>query len=268
MKKLFSLTLTLILMAALNTGCKKDKGNPPVLPPAESMTIDFSNFISQAKSARAFSDVKGTENSSWEFSALAAGTWNLILTATLAVPVTSFKLAIDQTPAYVSENNWQWSYNATIANVSYKARLTAQIRTTDVEWKMYITKEGSYTDFIWFTGTSKLDGTQGQWILNESNASPVPMIQIDWQKTGSGIGTVKYTYVKDGAFKNSYIEYGLTTNTLNAYYKIHYWNGAKFSDLEIEWSTAGHNGRVKCVDYLNDDQWHYWDGNRVNTTAP
>jgi hypothetical protein len=41
MKKLLSLSLLLLIIFA---GCKKDQGDPPLLPPAESMLIDFSNF--------------------------------------------------------------------------------------------------------------------------------------------------------------------------------------------------------------------------------
>lgn len=269
MKKALSISLICLLLSSIILpGCKKDKGDPPVLPPAESMKIDFSNFNSQTKSAQSFPDFKGTENSSWEFAALAAATWQVIIGTTLYVPVASFQLAIDKTPTYVSEKNWQWSYSATVAGVVYKARLTGQIRSTDVEWKMYITKEGSYTDFLWFDGTSLLDGTGGSWTLYESNVSPTALIIIDWTKTGSAIGKIKYSYVKNGVFKDSYIEYGLTSAALNAYYKIHYYNGAKFSDLDVEWNTTSHNGRVRSIDYLGDNEWHYWDANRVNTTAP
>ena len=59
-----------------------------------------------------------------------------------------------------------------MAGSTYTARLTGQIRTSDVAWKMYITKEGTggFPEFVWFEGTSKLDGTGGQWILNQSSA--------------------------------------------------------------------------------------------------
>ena len=172
MKKIYSLVLVLILSTGFFTGCKKDKGEPPVLPPQESMTIDFSNFVSVKKSADLIAGQKGTENSNWEYAATVAGVWKLILNTTLAVPVTAFKVAVGQTPVYISTKFWQWSYNVTFLNTVYKARLTGLIRSSDVQWKMYITKEGtdSFTDFLWFEGTSKLDGTGGQWILYQSAA--------------------------------------------------------------------------------------------------
>ena len=45
------------------------------------------------------------------------------------------------------------------------------------------------------------------------------LLQIDWTKTGTSIGTIKYTYVKNDSYKSSYIEYGLkTSGPYNAYY--------------------------------------------------
>jgi hypothetical protein len=270
MKKILSFGLILLLTSVFFAGCKKDKGNPPVLPPQESMNIDFSNFDTQKKSDEAVSIQKGIENSNWEFAAGVASVWKLVINTTLIVPVTSFKLATDQVPVYLSENNWQWSYNLTVATVTYKARLTGEIRTSDVAWKMYIAREGtgSFPEFVWFEGTSKLDGTGGQWILNQSSASPTAILQIDWTKTDTSVGSIKYTYVKNAdPFKTSYIEYGLTTGTLNAYYTIHYYNSTivKFSDVNVEWNTTTHNGRVKCLDYLGDTSWHCWDANKINS---
>jgi len=271
MKKLFSFTLLLIITAGFFSGCKKDTGNPPELPPGESMTIDFSNFASQKKSVDFISGQKGTENSNWEFAASAAGIWNIILTTTLAVPVASFKMATGNAPVYLSDKTWEWNYNTSVLGATYSARLTGQIQTNDVLWEMYISKEGTggYSDFLWFEGTSKLDGTGGQWILNQSSISPGAILQIDWTKSGSSAATVKYTYVKNlDPFKTSYIEYGLTSGDLNAYYKIHYFNGLKFSDVDVEWNTTTYNGRLKCLDYLGTEDWFCWDSNKINVICP
>jgi hypothetical protein len=273
MKKSLFLIVIFILSAGFFSACKKDKGQPPTLPPQESMTIDFSNFASDKKSVDLISDQKGTNTSNWEFAATVAGVWNLIISTTLAVPVAAFKLAVAQVPVWVSEKTWQWSYTVTLLNVTYKARLTGQIGSSDVQWKMYITGEGEgtagFAEFLWFEGTSKLDGTGGQWILNQNAQAPDAFLQIDWTKTGTIIGTVKYTSVKNGdSFKTSYIEYGLTTNTYNAYYTIHYYNGLKFSDVNIEWNTTTLNGHVKSVDYLLDTNWYCWDANKINTVCP
>ena len=266
MKKIFPFMLILILPVLFSAGCKKDKGDPPTLPPAESMTIDFTNFASAKKSLDVTGGEKGTANSNWEYAATVAGVWKLIINTTLAIPVTAFKAALSQNPSYVTTKTWQWSYSVTYLSTTYKARLTGQIRSNDVQWKMYISKDGtdSFTDFLWFEGTSKLDGTGGQWILYQSVLVPDALLQIDWTKTSTGVGTVKYSYVKNDSFKNSSIEYGLTTSDLNAYYTIHYYNGVKYSDVSVEWNTTTHNGHVKSVDYLGDANWYCWDANKIN----
>jgi hypothetical protein len=270
MKKIFPLLFILILSTGFFTGCKKDKGEPPVLPPQESMNIDFTNFISITKSEALITGQKGTTNSNWVYAATTAGVWNLIINTTLAVPVAAFKAAVNQVPVYISTKNWQWSYTVTLPSGTYKARLTGLIRASDVQWKMYITGQSSdvFAEFLWFEGTSKLDGTGGQWNINQSAVSPLAFLQIDWTKPGTTIGTVKYTFVKAGdAFNTSYIEYGLTSNVLNAYYTIHYYTGVKFSDVSIEWSTTTHNGHVKSLEYLGDTNGYCWDANKVNTVC-
>jgi hypothetical protein len=269
MKKIFSALFIIILSTSYFTGCKKDKGEPPTLPPQESMVIDFSNFASTTKSGELIPAQKGTETSNWQYAATVAGVWRLIINTTLAVPVAAFTAAVNQTPVFVSTKLWQWSYTVTYANNTYKARLTGQIGSSDVQWKMYITGQGAnaFAEVLWFEGTSKLDGTQGQWILNQDALSPVAFLQIDWTKTASSVGYVKYTYIKSDTFLNSFIEYGLTSNVLNAYYTIHYFNGVKFSDVNIEWNTTTHNGHVKSVDYLGDSNWYCWDANKVNTVC-
>lgn len=234
-------------------------GVAPVLPPSASILIDFSNFTTQ----------KSIEDSYWKFATTTADVWRILMATTLAVPVASFKLAVDQTPTYVADKTWQWSYNATVATVLYKTRLTGQIRTSDVLWKMYITKEGTggFAEFLWLEGTSKTDGTGGQWIINQSSQIPEAMLQIDWTKTGTSIGSVKYTFIKNlDPFKSSYIEYGLTTAALNAFYTIHYYDGVKFSDVKVEWNTTTKNGRVKSVDFLLGE-WYCWDANKINTVC-
>jgi hypothetical protein len=280
MKKLLAIIMSIVISLGLFSGCKKDKGNPPVLPPAESMIIDFSNFETKKKSSVFSVDNKGVDDINWAFAATVAGVWNTIIRTTLAVPVAAFKLAIDTDPVYLDDNTWQWNYDASITmgqiSTTYKARLTGQIRSNDVLWKMYIAREGTgaYPEFTWFEGTSNLDGKSGQWILNHSSQFPDPMLRIDWTRNSTDIATIKYTYIRElnnegttDPFRNSSIEYGLTANPLNAYYKIHYFNGIQFSDVDVEWNTTGHNGKVKAPLFFPTSNWYCWDGNLVDITC-
>lgn len=266
MKKLLSLTL-LVLLAV--SSCKKEQGDPPLLPPAGSMIIDFSNFT-DSKSGD-IASLKGADNTNWGFAAFSAGVWNLIIGTTLAVPVWTFGITVDEDPVYIEDKTWEWTHSELLLGVKYTARLTGQIRNNDVLWKMHISQEGGFTDFLWFEGTSAFDAKSGQWILYKSYTEPDKMLQIDWEKDSESTGKVKYTYIKDNdEFKNSYIEYRLTTDSpFNAYYTIHFWNDNldKFSDVLVEWNTTNHSGRVKGIDYIGDQTWHCWNNNLINTTC-
>jgi hypothetical protein len=268
MKKLLPFTLMMILLPVIFSGCKKDKGEPPSLPPVESMKIDFSNFSALNKGTGA-ADQKGVNTTSWEFAATAAGVWSLLINSTLAVPVAAFKAAIEQKASNIDSKTWQWSYNISVSGSTYKARLTGQTRTSDILWKMYVTKEGAggFSEFVWFDGTSKIDGTGGQWIIYYSSQNPDATLQIDWTKADNSIKTVKYTYLRNDTFRSSYIEFGTTSGTFNAYFNVHYYNGIKFSDVNIEWNTSSHNGRIKSFDYLGDTNWYCWNSNKVDVTC-
>jgi len=271
MKKLFSFALIIIIAAGSYIGCKKDKGDPPSLPPAESMLIDFSNFVLIVKSADLNFENKGTENLNYQTAAAIVGTWKTLIAVTLAIPVASFKVALDQDPVYLSGKKWQWSYNVSAAGVAYKARLTGEIGATNIIWEMYIAREGSdpFAEFKWIEGTSKIDGTGGQWKLAESNTVKEPILQIDWTKSGTSISTVKYTYLKTGTSNGANIEYGLTGgSTFNAYFNVHYYSSTllRFSDVNIEWNTSSKIGRIKSSDYL-DGQWQCWNESKVNTVC-
>jgi len=269
MKKVLTLLLLAVFMATLLTGCKKKKGDPPVMPPEESFVIDFSNFEA-GKSADFSSFNKGVENSNWEFSVLVTGYFRILTAVTLIVPIAAFDVAVDQTPVWLEEKTWQWSYSVTVASVTYKARLVGLIQTSDVLWKMYITKEGTggFAEFLWFEGTSEIDGTGGSWTLNESSTVQQPLLKVDWTKTGTSVSSIKYTYQKTGSFKNSYIEYGKTTGTYDSFYNINYYNGTAFADMDVEWSSTGLNGRVMCPLWFGDSSWHCWNSNLANIVCP
>ena len=269
MKKSFALLIVSAILMTQFSSCKKDKGDPPVLPAAGSMAIDFSNFDQTGKGEYSVSFPKSTPNSNWELAAGAALLWKAIIYTTLAVPVHAFQLAIDEQPVYIDDRTWEWNATTTVLSVTYKARLTGQATASNNIWKMYITKEGTggFTDFLWFEGTSNPDGTAGQWKLYESPANPGEIVKIDWTAVSGTAASVKYTFTKTGnTFAGSNIEYGLTQNSLNAYYSIYYYNSTaeEFFDMEVEWSTTLKNGRVKCLKFFGDSEWHCWDSNYLN----
>ena len=266
MKKLISLMMVLTFAALAMVSCvKPDVKTPPELPPYESMAIDFSDFTNEKMAG----DINYAEEGLWsnyQWAALNAGVFNLLLTANLLVPVASFGTALHQEPEFIGDATWQWRFNVDGFSSAYSARLTGQVLGETVEWKMYITKSGvgAFDEFMWYSGTSQLDGSSGQWLLNHSAQFPEPLLQIDWVRDGDEMGEVKYTVVREltdnrtiNEGYGSYIEAGKTAAALNAYYNIYLAENERYVD--IAWSTTNFNGHVSDFTYFGDDAWHCWD---------
>ena len=268
MKKLLSFLLTLAILNIVSVSCERQEKDPPELPPYESMAIDFSKFTVEDEVKGAFGD-KSTQDGTREhynYAAFNVAVFNIILTATLVVPVAAFATAVHHQPVFIGDATWEWSYTVDGFASSYTARLTGQVRSNDVLWEMYISKSGvgAFDEFKWYEGTSLLDGTGGQWILYQSYIHPEALLQIDWERNGAEMGTVKYTNVQvltnNGAPNEgygSYIEAGKTDDPfMDAFYNIHL--AESNNDVFIEWSTTEYYGRVMSESWFGPG-WNCWD---------
>jgi len=277
MKKILKSLLAIVILSVVFTSCEKteDRGEAPKLPPYESMKVDFGNMADTQKSL-----MEGSTSYNFAAAGITVGVWNLMLTVTLAVPVGAFYHSFSNEPAYLGAQKWQWTYDVNVFGGKYNARLTGTIRTDDIKWEMYVAREGigAHEEFLWFEGTSNLDGNSGQWTLYHSYAVQEAILQIDWQKEGDKIGAITYTYIRETdnssseqLAKNSYLTYGIQDTNFDAFYTIHYISRENlangFNDVNIEWSTTNYNGRIKAEIYFQDTDWHCWDSNGMDATC-
>ncbi|MCF6365780.1 MAG: hypothetical protein L3J35_06205 [Bacteroidales bacterium] len=235
--------------------CKKDYERPPDIPPVSSFIADFSDF----DNSKYFSN-KTSEN--WTHSAANVGTWNTLITIGLAVPVASYVEAVNNhTPVYQSNNTWLWEYSFSVGANTFTAKLYGTIKDETVDWEMYISNEGVYVDFLWYTGTSRIDRTEVDWVLYDDANSATELLSIEYNKTSDNTGNIKYmNIVPSGAENGGYIKYGNDSKAaLNSYYLIY--NKGQDNLTEIEWSQTSKNGRVKDVSKFGDTLWHCWDEN-------
>ena len=273
--------LTVLLIPILFLSCNKDNKDQvaPEIPPLETMVIDFGNLGNFDKSALIKENENVLSNVNWLYSVTTVSVWNTLVGITLAVPVASFRAAFNQVPARTGDGTWQWSYSVGGFASQYSARLVGQVLTGQVKWEMYITKTGidPFDEFLWFEGTSELDGASGQWTLYLSPQYPVKVIQIDWQKEADQIGNIKYTYLREtdnsqqpDPFYGSYLNYGLQDSTFDAYINIHAFNAQVegFTNTDIQWSRTDFSGRVKSENFYGDTAWHCWDTNGNDANCP
>ena len=268
-----SLYAMLALIMVFSVSCEKSddtkiETNALQLPPYESMAVDFSDFLDDSNSGKTSSTAKVGGN--WLYPRLVVGFWNTALFTNLAVPVASFRSAFAHEAEFLGENTWQWSYTVDGFTSEYTARLTGELTSDGVLWKMYVAKDGvgAFDEFLWFSGVSNIDGNSGEWVLNQSAERPNRMIHIAWERENDEIGNIKYTWVRelndeesDDLFKDSYLEYGLQEGDYNVYYNIHVYDLQlqNFVDVNIEWNRTTFNGRVMASSHFEDDMWHCWD---------
>ena len=268
MKQLFATALIALLFFSCDT--ENSTGVAPTLPPIETMIVDFGEFANPTKSAE-------IAKTNWVYSATTVGVWSVILGTTFAIPVAAFRSALKTEPNKIDDLSWQWQYSVEGFTSQYSARLVGKLQSNEVKWEMYITKTGiqGFDEFMWFDGTSKTDGSSGQWILYHSSAFPEKTIQIDWEKVEEKVGEIKYTYVRENNdlgqkdnFNGSTLTFGLQNTEFDIFVNVHAYivQELRFNDSFIEWSSSNYTGHVKAEHFYNDTEWHCWDsqGNDIN----
>lgn len=229
----------------------------PDIPPTASFSLNFEEFLNDGTGKTTDIEESGPNHA---FAATGVVIWNTILSVNLIVPVTAFRASFQHSPQYnEAEETWSWSYSFQANSITHTAELKAFITGDLVNWAMHISKEGSYNNFQWFTGTSSLNNNSGTWRLNANPQNPTPFLAIDWIHNGDQATKVTYTsIVPNDEGNGSYITYGLTGNSdFDVFYNLY---GAKEDNLiEIEWNRTLKAGRVKNPLHFGDEVWHCWD---------
>ena len=266
-KPVFLLIISIVL---ITNSCKKDNSPAaPELPPQASFIVDFSDFSNGASANLTTSVTKSVEIlTNYQTAAITVGYWSTVLYLRTAIPAACFKEAFKHHARYLGSSAWQRKYTLSIGTANISAKLESRLITDSVQWKMMISVTSdslNVTDFIWFTGISSLDGTGGTWIVNESPSLPNPLFAINWSKRTNLLRSIQYTYVKPGEVATgNFIKFGSkdttfqVTNVYDLYYILHSVNPVPF-DFEIDWNSAGKNGR-----YQDINGWHCWGTAKQN----
>jgi hypothetical protein len=255
----------------MNGGCRNAPGEQaPEIPPASTFVMDFADFEQEGGKRVDFDPTAaqlGFEN--WGYAALNVGVWSVIITVGLAVPVAAFYESFNHEPELLDDGTFVWSYNFQVANIQHTAELHGVIMGNDVRWDMFISREGDYDDFNWYSGISTLTRTEGTWTLNKNPEEPAPFIDIEWNREPeTELGDIRYTNVEPDVPQNGgYIAYAISDDEpYDASYAIY---GAEDDNLiEIEWNGTTRAGRVRAPAHFGDSEWHCWDEDRQNADCP
>jgi hypothetical protein len=272
MKNIF-IILILLTFLSLISNCNKDstrvdETKAPEIPPASTFSMDYSYF-SLAGSMVTQEAADPPSNTNWLFAAVNVSVWSSLVTLATIIPAAAFVEAFNHDPVLQDDGSWLWSYSFVAQNITYTANLYGALEKLKVTWKMYITKQGYYISFLWYSGESNLTGTTGQWLLNMNPAEPSPFLQIGWNRSADNTtGDLKYTnIIPADDDSSSYIFYAATSDTsYNRQFDL--FSVVNSNTTEIRWHSINKNGRVRDPLHYSDNLWHCWGSARNDVECP
>lgn len=270
--KNYLLFFVLILSVTFTQSCEKDPVEEeeiqqlaaPDVPPAEMFTMPVA-AVTETETDTTMATTNGFTYWNWAHAALSLVGWNTVVYLNMAVPTAAFARAFNEEPVYIGDLTFQWAYQYTapaeLGGNIYDIRLTGQYidDAQEVQWIMNASQVGGFTNFVWYTGITATDNTEGHFTLNRHPANPEPYLRMDY---AAGLspedGTLRFTNVIPTHPENGhYLEYRTdSTADFNRAFDLQRSNG---DFLEIRWNEPAGDGRVRHPQRFNDNEWHCWD---------
>jgi hypothetical protein len=260
-----------VLMIGVILSCSKDstepQETPPTLPPASVFMMEFESF--PLLDGKIIPDDPSQIRENWGWAAANVLVWNTVLFVNLAIPVAAFQAAFQQQPVKLDDGSWMWSYGFVSQGLQHSAALHLSLNNNLAHWQMYISKQNVYTNFLWFEGEGDLGYSHGIWTVNMNPNSPVPYLEIEWNRNPQdNTGDIKYTNVfQEDPNSGSYIHSGtMSENRYDAFYSIFHKN--LMNTTNIQWDRTTKIGRVYDLLHFQDEDWHCWDEVLEDTDCP
>lgn len=254
--------VTLLTLAVLFISCSEDndmEGQPPELPPVESLSIDMSELEQQQQPKASIAESNFTTA---YFSGVVIAA---VLEAYLQLPKILLAAADGNSAAYLGDGEWEWVYSASGPSASYGVKIIAVTSDEDVEWNFYVSADNgqfSWDDLLLFSGTSTLDGSEGVWnIYNPVNSEVVT--SASWNVTEESTEVNLTVYDGQQSAPQATIDYTFAGTTKTLVY-------ANLEDDEqttIEWDTETLAGFIISTNYNNGEK-ACWDEELNNTACP
>lgn len=275
--RLASLALLAVLAAPL-AGCGKEPTAPitpssqaPAPPPAASLNFDFSFFDRNGGTALAAlpAGAEGTQlKSNWINAVTRVVFLNLTVADLFSTPVYALNAALSQTPVLGDDGWFTWTYTVTEQGRTITLRLRGRVDGAIVTWRMYADDSAAtpaMSNFLWFTGESRLDNTTGHWIFNDRReAKAVAVARIDWNAASATKRSLAFSNVETGsADMGDRLEYRVD----GAIVSVTYHDQSENKDADIRWNETTGTGSLTVPDY-NNGQRACWDEHQEDMVCP
>lgn len=247
--------IILIFVMLFSFSCKNEIEKSPKLPSIETFVVDFSYFQ--------LNKVFFESQNNWEYVSEKVADWNRLITDSLSTPIASYVEAVNiQNPVYQGDDTWLWEYSFNNNKSIYTAKLFGLVEDESIYWEMYISKDGEYDDFKWFTGTSLNDESNVSWTIYKNPSDAIKLYSVEYNYVSDGVRNIRYVNLaSNDKTRGNYIECGGDKNDdFDSFCNIY--NKGLENLIEIQWSTINKKGRVKDEIGFQDSYWHCWDEDR------
>jgi len=254
------LTACFLIMSCTETPVENEE-TPPVMPSAETMTIDLSLFGNSGAQSAAKA---GIPESKLNFgaAALTLSVVNITLALHLAIPVVLWGTALSQDPVLATDGKFHWIYSAETGWVTYEADLAGwvDVENPSVHWEMGVTQSVLHLDdFIWYDGSCNITATEGSWRFFDYRQpdQPVQVVRIDWQIQDETHRLLEFENVFQGdANLGDVLSYQIDGDTA----RVQYFDHSENVTAKIIWSLNTHAGYLQFPNYHDGIPAH-WNEN-------
>ncbi len=254
-----------LALAPFTSSCgKEEAGDPPALPPAESMQMDLDVFTQ--------SGTRALPGMNYGAAALRVGLLNLGLVLALAPPTVVFAAALQAKPQY-KDGKWVWAFDTQSGvnqyGVELSGKTTGEGSANQLELALKVTCSTcvpALNDFVWYTGTFSMTSTTGSWQFFDARITTADksFVRLDYEVTDAAHRKLTFTnnrvdgkpdagdvieYLRDGDTARVSVQ---DKDVANYVAQISIASGAGYIEV------PGYNGGNRAC----------WDSSHQNATCP
>lgn len=234
----------------------------PDIPPQETMTLDLSLFDGGNQILSKTSDLNNLRTNFGE-AVLTVLVVNLWVIVALTIPVGATAAALSVEPTFdEAAGKWCWNTSHEFPKQTISLQLKAQINGDVINWEMFVTRQlpTPLTDFLWYTGENRIDGTSGHWQFYDEirPEESQQTVRINWIYTSETDRTLAFLNNSDDADAGDSITYtvdgDIVTMTLI--------DVSASNTVEVSWNKTTQEGYIS-----KNGVKGCWDENLLDTAC-
>jgi hypothetical protein len=207
-------------------------------------------------------NAQGGANANWTNAALRVGLVTLAVKVHLVVPQLATAAALQADP-FVEDGTWIWANTVRINQTDVTFRLEGTPEGQEVDWRMIISTDeelsgARYANFVLYTGTTSLDGREGEWQLYyDIEGERTQVLTADFDVTSSTVRELTFRVPETNPnpdARGATIRYARDGDARA--FDVHEADPARTH--AVEWSGSTHAGSLTAWNY-NGGARACWD---------